>query len=395
MLNKSNVRAVLKSKGFALCLLYFLAYGSGAAWRPLFNIYLKDVGLSGIQIGVVAGVIPMIMLITQPFWGIGADRWGRQRCLMLAMFLSAMLTFGFFWGTGFGFFFCWMILAALFTNPIGPLIDSLALDYLDTKPNLSYGHMRLWGAVGWAVIATAIGLVFTGRDMSFIFPMAMVLMLSACLIGFRLKHSQGHHAAFEVNWKNLVPVLHNWRLITFLILAMVLSVATASMTTFYAVYLDDIGASCKLIGLAFGIQGFSELPFYLIAGAIIKRFGTNKTLLFTFLATTVRLFLYSITSRPGLAVSIEAMHGLTWSLFLVTSVEHVNKLVKPEWRATGQSLFWAAYFGAGAIMGNLWAGSLYDRMPLQKVFGLNSCLILVLFLVAMVVFRANKAKEKP
>ena len=378
-----------------MCLLYFLAYGSGAAWRPLFNIYLKDAGLSGIQIGAVAGVIPMVMLITQPFWGMGADRWGRQRCLMLAMFLSAVLMLGFLWGTGFGFFFFWMILAALFTNPISPLIDSLALDYLDTRTHLSYGHMRIWGAIGWAVIATVIGLVITGRDMSFIFPMAMVLMLSACLIGFRLKHPQGHHAAFEVSWKNLVPVLHNWRLITFLILAMVLSVATASMATFYAVYLNDIGASRKLIGLAFGIQGFSELPFYLIAGAIIHRFGTTKTLLFAFFATTVRLFLYSITSKPGLAVSIEVMHGLTWSLFMVASLEHLKKLVKPAKRATGQSLFWAAYFGAGAIMGNLWAGSLYDRMSLQKVFGLNGWLILVLSLVALAAFRADKVKAKP
>ena len=95
-----------------------------------------------------------------------------------------------------------------------------------------------------------------------------------------------------------------------------------------------------------------------------------------------------------MAVSVEAMHGLAWTLFLVASVEYVNKLVEPKWRATGQSLFWAAYFGAGMIMGSLWAGFLYDRMPLKIVFGLNGTVVFLVSLLGLAAFRINFKRAK-
>jgi len=394
MSKNSIIRAAFLGKTFWLCILYLLAYGSAAAWRPLFYVYLKDTGLAGIQIGIIASIIPAVMLVTQPLWGIGADRWGRHRCLMMAMFLSSVLLSGFLLNSVFWFLFCWTILVALFSNPVSPIIDSLALDHLEVKPKLSYGHFRIWGAIGWGVIATLMSFVVSKAKMGVIFPAGGILMFVGWLVAFRLKRPEGKHSAFEVNWKNLVPVLHNRRLIIFLIAVVFLSIAIASTWTFYAVYLDDMGASRKLITLAFGIQGFSELPFYLIAGAIIKRFGAAKTLLFTFFATSVRLFLYSLAPTAAMAVSIEVMHGLTWTLFLVTSVEYVNKLVEPKWRATGQSLFWAAYFGAGMIMGSLWAGFLYDRMPLKTVFGLNGTVVFLVSLAGVAAFHINFKRAK-
>lgn len=393
MLNKPMIRAAFSSRTFWLCTLYFLAYGSGAAWRPLFSVYLRDCGLGGIQIGVIVSIIPAVMLVTQPFWGMGADRWGRRRCLMLAMFMSVLLLNGFLLSEGFWFFFCWTALAALFCNPVPPIIDSLALDHIEVSEKLSYGHFRIWGAIGWGAIATLMVFVVSGGNMGVIFPAASVFMLLAWLTGFRLKRPEGEHSAFEVSWKDLVPVLHNRRLIFFLAAVMFLSVAIASTWTFYAVYLDDMGAPRKLISLAFAIQGFSELPFYLIAGAIIRRFGAGRTLLFTFFATSVRLFLYSAAPNAAVAMSIEVMHGLAWTLFLVASVEYVNKLVEPKWRATGQSLFWAAYFGAGMIIGSIWAGFLYDRMSLKKVFCLNGGVVLLVSLAALAAFRIAKKAE--
>ena len=394
MLNKSMIRTAFLGRTFWLFILYFLAYGSGAAWRPLFSVYLRDAGLSGIQVGIIASIIPAVMLLTQPFWGMGADRWGRQRCLMLAMFLAAVLLSGFALGMGFWFFFCWTILAALFANPVPAIIDSLALDHIEAGGKLSYGHFRIWGAVGWGVIATLMSFIVMRGNMRVIFPAASVLMLLAWLVGFRLRRPEGEHSAFEVSWKNLAPVLCNRRLIIFLAAVVFISVAIASTWTFYAVYLDDMGASRKLISLAFGIQGFSELPFYLIAGAIIKRFGAGRTLLFTFFATSVRLFLYSVAPSVAMAISIEIMHGLSWTLFLVASVEYVNKLVEPRFRATGQSLFWAAYFGAGLIIGSIWSGFLYDRMELKMVFGLNGVMVLLVSLAALAVFRTGTKRAK-
>jgi MFS family permease len=86
------------------------------------------------------------------------------------------------------------------------------------------------------------------------------------------------------------------------------------------------------------------------------------------------------------------MHGLSYSLFIVSAVEYVNELVPAAWRATGQSLYAAACFGAGTLAGNTFAGYLYDQMPLQQVYRFTGWLLLVVTLFAVFALRDRSKK---
>jgi PPP family 3-phenylpropionic acid transporter len=90
-------------------------------------------------------------------------------------------------------------------------------------------------------------------------------------------------------------------------------------------------------------------------------------------------------------VAVEASHGLSFSLFLVSGVEYVNRQAPREWRATGQTLFSAAYFGAGGIVGNTWAGYLFDRLGVQGMFRVNGFIVLTMALLALAVLRERRA----
>jgi PPP family 3-phenylpropionic acid transporter len=99
----------------------------------------------------------------------------------------------------------------------------------------------------------------------------------------------------------------------------------------------------------------------------------KATLLITVFASVIRLLLYSAVKNPITALPIEMLHGISWSLFWVVCVEYVNKLVKEEWRATGQSLLYASYYGVGIIIGNFWTGYLKDtNMRVAEIFLLNA-----------------------
>ena len=182
-------------------------------------------------------------------------------------------------------------------------------------------------------------------------------------------------------------MLRDRRLIIFLAIVFFYGVGTAPVWSFFGVYLKDIGASRRLMGIAFGLDAAIELPFYFFSNVFVKRFGPRRVLTFAVLMFAVRLFLYSFISTPVLAVSVELMHGLSYSLFIVSAVEYVNELVPAAWRATGQSLYAAACFGAGTLAGNTFAGYLYDRMPLQRVYGLTGWLLLAVAVVALLVLR--------
>lgn len=382
-------------KGGVLRLLYVLYYGSGAAWSPFLSVYLRQVGLSGLQIGLLSGIRPAMVLLSQPLWGVAADLRGRRRTLLLTMPLAAILLLGYIWPGGFWFFLAWTVLYALLSSPVGSLIDSLVLDHLEQHPNLSYGRLRLWGAVGWALSSFAIGRAIAGQDIRLVFVYAAAFMLLGWLVAWRGTRGQGGHTplAGERTWRGAGALFRNRRLVVLLALITFLQLGAASINTFYPIYMSELGASRPLIGTAYTLQGLSELPLYLLAAALIRRFKSGRVIALTFLVFAARMFAYSVIRAPHLAMMVEACHGFSFSLLLVASVDYINRLVPREWRATGQALFWAAYSGAGSILGNAWAGMLYDRLGVQGMFRANAALALAIAVAAVFLLRepANRS----
>jgi PPP family 3-phenylpropionic acid transporter len=160
--------------------------------------------------------------------------------------------------------------------------------------------------------------------------------------------------------------------------------------------MKENGASASLVGYGISFQGLCELPLFYFSARIIARLGMKTTLLITVSATALRMFLYSIVKNPQAAIFIELLHGISWSLFWVVCVEYVSKLVREDWRATGQSLLYAAYYGAGAIVGNFWTGYLYDtNMKIAEIFLLNAGIVSIVGLMIWVFMRNKKNEIQP
>lgn len=366
--------------------LYFLYYGSSASWFPFFNIYLQQLGLSGLQIGALSALRPAVSVIGQPLWGGIADLWGRRKTLILSTLLAALATLGFVWTGRFWIIAAWMVVYAFVANPVGSLIDSLVLDHLDRNPKASYGPLRMWGAVGWAVLSYIVGRAIAGRDLRLTFVFSAGLMLLGFALVLRATCRAQEARPLTSRWRDLCPLMRNRKLLVFLALVVLSQIGASCLFSFYSIYMSELGASSQVIGLAYGIQGISELPLYLVASKIIKRLGVGRTITITFFLSAARALLYSAISQPAWALAVQTMHG-TFSLFLVAAVQYVNQRVPGQWRATGQSLFWTAYFGLGSILGNVGAGLLYDRVGIRAMFGINGVLVLIVAVFAVWVLR--------
>jgi PPP family 3-phenylpropionic acid transporter len=388
--NLGSLLAKLKKGGLGMGLLYFMYYCSIAAWSPFFNIYLRQIGQTGLQIGVLGSVRPLVMLFSQPLWGLSADVWGRRRTLLLAASASAILVLGFALGRGFGFFLAWNVVLALFLNPIIPLNDSLTLDYLEDKPHLSYGKIRWWGAAGWGLAALVMGRFLMGRDLRLIFVAGSALLALYSLLVWRSGRRERAGVSLKRGWSGARDLLRNRQLLVFLALVAMLQIGVSSIYTFYGIYMTEMGASSQLIGLAYTFQGLSETPMYLLAGAIIAHLGSHRVLPAVCIFYALRVFLYAAIRQPGSAIWVELMHGLTFSLYLTSAIDYVNNQVPAEWRATGQSLFWAAGSGLGSILGGAWSGFLYDSLGVRGMFRLNGVLMAIVAIAAALLLRETR-----
>lgn len=360
-------------------ILYFLVLSCTASWLPIFADYLKDRGLNGIQIGTILSITPFMMFVVQPFYGALADKFGYKKCLIFSS-LFASFSFAMFLIQG-GFIWLFMITAlmSLFYNSIQPVLDSISLVLAGKNQSVNYGTLRIAGALGWASTGIVVGYFIDSVNTTVIFVSSAISMFLTFLVAFSLSsNNERKIATRSESSENFLLVFSNKYLLFLLLCVFLVSAGATTIWNFYSIYMKENGASASLVGYGLSIQGLCELPLFYFASRIIKKFDIKNTLIITVLATALRMFLYSIIKNPQAALFIELLHGISWSLFWVVCVEYVNKLVQENWRATGQSLLYGAYFGVGAIAGNLWTGYLYDsKIKIADIFLLNALIIFI------------------
>jgi PPP family 3-phenylpropionic acid transporter len=367
-------------------ILYFLVFCCTAAWLPIFADYCKEHGLSDIKTSIILSITPIMMFLVQPFNGMLADKLGYKKTLLFSSSLAACCYSLYLLQGGFWYLFIITVFMALFYNTLQPVLDSLSLRLAKNNPAFSYGTLRIAGAAGWAFTSMINGQLIDTWDTTVIFAVSAVSMLLTFFFAFTLKTDKEKKDNVSGQaFKNVKEVISNRTLLFLLTCVFLISVGGTTIWNFYSTYMKQNGASASLVGYGLSLQGICELPLFYFSARIILRFGIKTTLLITVFATALRLFLYSIVKNPYAALPIELLHGISWSLFWVVCVEYVNKLVNEDWRVTGQSLLYASYYGAGAIVGNFWTGYLSEtKMRIAEIFLLNAGIVSVV--VVLIIF---------
>jgi MFS transporter, PPP family, 3-phenylpropionic acid transporter len=379
------------SLSFKIRAIYFFAFCAHGAFVPRFAEYLKAEGITGWHQGLVMSITPALMFLLQPFHGMWADRSGYKNVLLISSLISAISFIAFYYVDNSVFLIAGITMfLSVFYNGVQPVVDSLALKLSEEDKNFSYGTMRIAGALGWSVIGFIGGYVISSGGIKSMFLLASASMFISTLLTLSLPTDLGNVEQIEKGEKqNMFSLLSQPKMISFILMITLVSIFSTAMWNFYSVYLKEIGGDSILAGWGYAYHGLCELPFFFFSAWILKKYGVYPTLIFTIATTALRMFLYSVVKDPFVAIGIETLQGISWSLFWVACVEYINSLVDSKWRATAQSLLYAAYFGIGAIIGNLWASELNESMPLSRIFFLNSIFVAGIVLIMIFLYKRN------
>jgi PPP family 3-phenylpropionic acid transporter len=376
-------------QGFVIRMIFFLTYAAGAAWLSYFNLFLKQyVGLTDGQIGIVTAIQQINTLLLLPFWGMVADRFGRKNILVLNMILVTILLYGFIFQKIFISVLAFTYLFTLFYNPIVSLVDSIALDYLEQSGKSSYGSIRLWASIGWAVSSVITGYFVRPEKIYLIFPIASsVMLLNWLILKFIYRPLKIIKNLQSLKLKHLGEIImKDKRLAIILLIMFFYGIFSAPIHLFINVYYAEIGAAYYHVGYAYAFQALSEVPFFFFGRKIIEWTGSRRMIVITMLVTSLRMFAYSATTSPWIAISIGTIHGISLALFLVAFISFVHQFIPPEWRATGQSFVYAFYFGGGMAVGNLWTGFLANHIGMGGAMFVEGTLTLVLVIFTLFIF---------
>jgi PPP family 3-phenylpropionic acid transporter len=361
-------------------LVYFLYYTGFGIYLPFINIYYSQIGLSGLEIGLINTLSPLVGMLSAPLWGILNDRFGKTRVLLAIAVIGSILAG---WGiAAAGTFLVLVPIAALFSlfySTIQPMLDSNTLLLLGDQRE-RYGSIRLWGSAGYVLLTLAGGYFLERLGLHFLFPI-FTMCMTALLISLMWFPTRrvvigSTPRLFETLWS----LLRQPRWMVFIISVMLLWISANGMHTFLGVYLADLGASQGLIGLTMAIGGAAEIPSMYFGSKLLKHLAPKKMIAIGMFAYMLRMLCYAVMPDPAWAPYINLLNSVTFGFFWIGSVAYVNDLAPDEIKATSQGLL-LAVLNLAALISTTFAGWLYDTAGPSNLFFILGASSLTAFLI--------------
>ncbi|MDP2989241.1 MAG: MFS transporter [Kiritimatiellota bacterium] len=366
---KVNISPLVNAR--ALYCFYYMALG---AFMPFINLYYERLGLSGVQIGTLAA-LPVFLAVTVTFlWGAAADAFRMHRAILrTVLFLAPLAVFMLSQASHFTALIPFVLAYALITSPIVPLLDSNALE-VAKEHQRSYGEMRVWGSIGWAVSTWLVGLLIEALNIHWLFYCYILLITVTFLLSL---FQPARKLTLQLSMGHGLRELFRHDFIVFLVSVFLLTTASGGVNSFFSLYMDQIGAGEGVIGFSWALAALSELPVMIFSAPILRRIGAKGLLTTAFFIFILRWLMYSVIGAPVWALLVQLLHGLSFAAFLVGAVTFVSEHTPEGLSTTAQAIFNTVAFGLASITGSMIGGYLYDTVGMTSMFRVFSLLGLV------------------
>ena len=357
-------------KSFYLC--YFIAVG---IYSPYLGLYFRAIHLDGVQIGLVASLVPLAGVLLPPLWGTLSDRYRwRKRLINGALLAAALIAPAVVLAHSFAVLLVLIVLLAIALSPAVPLSDATTMETVRPRGG-SYGGVRVFGSLGYLIASLAAGAVYAGNRIAVLFPLYGALLFITFLVSLAMPR-QGDTVQLT-RGEGIGALLRNRVVLVFLILALVGYGTAAAYSTFFALYLRSLGAGTGIVGIGAAIASLSELPVMALSGRIMARVGVKPLLLVSLGVAVLRWGAYGLTHDYHIALAFGLLHGITFAGFYTAGVTFMDRHVPASLRSTGQAVFNGATFGLGTMLGSNLFGVLFDRLGPNGMFLVASAICAV------------------
>ncbi|MCJ7624021.1 MAG: MFS transporter [Anaerolineaceae bacterium] len=339
-------------------IFYFCFYAGAAALLPFLVLFYNKLGLSGRQIGVLASIPPMLLLISAPLWGVLADTFRRHKFIMsITTAGTIILAFVISQTTTFILLVPIVAVYALFAAPIIPLMDDTVLTLLADWKN-QYGRQRVWGAIGWGLSAPIIGYLIERNDLQWAFLGYAGFMFIGLLILQKITFPRVDTK--EPFWHGVRVFLSNRTWLLFLFLVFAGGAGQAVIFNYLFLYMNDMGASKTMMGFALTFATISELPVFFFSNRLLSRWSAKSLFVFATAVYIIRAMALSFVTVPWIILITQLFHGLTFSVMWVAGVAYANEIAPPGYGAIAQGLLSGVFMGVATASGTLLGGILYQ-----------------------------------
>ncbi|KRE52252.1 MFS transporter [Paenibacillus sp. Soil724D2] len=355
-MNSSNL---LRSFNF----LYFALLAMFVSFLP---VYLDAQGLPATKIGLIIGTGGFIAIFSQPLWGMISDRTKTiKKVMLLLLGCSTIVGYFLYASSSFIVLLLFTMLMYFFLMPLDPLTESLNFQTAEAN-GVSYGSIRTFGAVGYAVMSLAVGYTtqfFGINSLAFLFAGIGIISILICL-----PLPDAPVTGKPISLKSLRKFLGNKETIWFMLLIFIVAVPQRINDTFLGVYIRKLGGTPDMVGLAWFLAAGSEILVFALSFWWLRKGKELAIISFAAVFYFIRFFLSAWVTVPHILVYLQLLQTFTFPIFYSAAIQYLYRIVPEEWRATGQTVLAILFFGVSGIVASYLGGWFYESFGGKQLY---------------------------
>lgn len=344
-----------------LSAFYFAYFAFVGAFAPYFALYLRALGYSPVEIGLLLAVNPVARIFGPNLWGWLSDHYhARGRLIRLTAVGAAVAFTAVFFNYGFAWMFVALLLLNVFWCGVLPLAESATLSLVGARVG-AYGRIRLWGSVGFVavVILAGYGLDFFGIGALSSLVLCLLALMAASTFFLPRDREPSHHAEHA----SILSIVRRPEVIALLGGFFLMQVAHGPYNSFYSIHLVEAGYSKKAVGWLWSLGVIAEIGLFMLLPRLMRAYSLNQILLFSFGGAFVRLLMiaWGVASLPIL-LAAQLLHAITFGAFHSAGVAMIHQIFRGRNQARGQAIYTSLGYGLGGTLGTLMAGFSWETL---------------------------------
>ncbi|MEG1857143.1 MAG: MFS transporter [Pseudoflavonifractor sp.] len=360
---------------------------------------LQGRGFSNSDVGILIAVRCFAGIVSQPLLGGFADRHPNvplklivslSLVLSLGASLLLMLPMG-LWGT-IGVF----VILGGFELSAYPLMDSMAIQFINAGIKIRYSLGRGIGSMAFAVTCAVLGwqVAAAGVESTLITHavlVAAVILLVATFPAYRAAPLP--HGETAEQPQSVLSLLRSNPRFTLMLVAILLGLtACMPMSNFMVNIVESRGGTSSDLGLALFLMGAFELPTAFLFSRLLGRFGSGRLLVMSMFFMGLKAIALMFAFNYLGVLAAQPLQMLGYGLFTPASVYFVNESVPPADRVRGQTIMMVASNGLGGMMGGAVAGQVLDLGGVDMMLAVCIALGIAATLLGAGALRVRKPK---
>jgi MFS family permease len=396
-----------------LSLLMFLQYAVPGAWIPLFSLRLKELHFEPLDLGWACATQALASLVAPLAAGQVADRWlPAQRCVAGCALLAGLLLWRLAGLTSPAAVFWTSLVYWLVMVPVITLGTAICFTHL-AAPERDFGHVRMWGTIGWVVPGLLLGLWFAepdwlagvrswlhpggaAADLADTFRLAGLLALVLAGYALTLPHTPPQRRAGS--WLAPLAALHLLRQRAFGVYAAValgLCVTIPFSSQVTPLLLEAHGIPKRWLSPTLTIAQSMEIASLALLPVLLLRLGVRGTMVVGLGAWASALALLTVGRPTWLVVSSLGLNGLCICCYIVAGQVFVNGRARGDIRASAQGLL-TFVNGLGLLFGHVLVGWVREQAAeaFAPTFAVGAAIAAALVAVFLVGFTESEARRQ-